>query len=42
VSHCAGTALVVEHVEKYWCPSFTSADLTGRAAFRFQEDSAGR
>ena len=37
VSHFAGTDLVVEHVEKYWCPSFTSADLTGRPAFRFKE-----
>jgi nicotinamidase-related amidase len=37
VSHFAGTDLVVEHVEKYWCPSFTSADLTGRAAFRFKD-----
>ena len=42
VSHCAGTALVVEHVEKYWCPSFPSTDLTGRPPFRFQEDPAGR
>ena len=42
VSHCAGTALVVKHVEKYWCPSFTSTDLTGRPPFRFQEDTAGR
>ena len=38
VSHFAGTDLVVEHVEKYWCPSFTSADITGRAPFRFKED----
>jgi nicotinamidase-related amidase len=37
VSHFAGTDLVIEHVEKYWCPSFTSADLTGRAAFRFKD-----
>jgi hypothetical protein len=29
VSHFAGTELVVEHVEKYWCPSFTSKDTTG-------------
>jgi nicotinamidase-related amidase len=36
VSHFAGTDLVVEHVEKYWCPSFTSADLTGKPAFRFK------
>jgi nicotinamidase-related amidase len=37
VSHFAGTELVIEHVEKYWCPSFTSADLTGRPPFRFQD-----
>lgn len=27
VPHDQGTALVVEHIEKYWCPSTTSADL---------------
>ena len=27
VSHDEGTALVVEHIEKYWCPSLTGADL---------------
>ena len=27
VSHERGTELVVEHIEKYWCPSFLSADL---------------
>jgi nicotinamidase-related amidase len=37
VSHFAGTDLVVEHVEKYWCPSFTSADITGKPAFRFKD-----
>jgi len=37
VSHFAGTDLVVEHVEKYWCPSFTSTDITGKAGFRFKE-----
>ena len=36
VSHFAGTDLVIEHVEKYWCPSFASADITGRAPFRFK------
>ncbi len=34
VSHDAGTELVVEHIEKYWCPSVLSGDLlsagTGR------------
>ncbi len=38
VNHFAGTDLVIEHVEKYWCPSFTSSDLTGRAPFRFKDD----
>jgi nicotinamidase-related amidase len=38
VDHFRGTELVVEHVEKYWCPSFTSADIMGRSAFRFKED----
>lgn len=38
VDHFTGTDLVIEHVEKFWCPSFTSGDLMGRAPFRFQED----
>jgi nicotinamidase-related amidase len=28
VSHTRGTELVVEHIEKYWCPSIVSRDLT--------------
>jgi nicotinamidase-related amidase len=27
VSHDAGTQLVIEHIEKYWCPTTTSAAL---------------
>ncbi len=27
VSHAAGTELVVEHIEKYWAPTVTSAEL---------------
>jgi nicotinamidase-related amidase len=27
VSHDAGTQLVIEHIEKYWAPSTTSADI---------------
>ena len=38
VSHFRGTALVVEHIERYWCPSITSADLLGGEPFRFRED----
>jgi nicotinamidase-related amidase len=37
VSHFAGTELVIEHVEKFWCPSCTSGDLTGRPPFRFKD-----
>ncbi len=36
VSHFAGTDLVVEHVEKFWCPSCTSSDVTGKPAFHFK------
>jgi hypothetical protein len=28
VSHDRGTELIVEHIEKYWCPSVSSADVT--------------
>jgi nicotinamidase-related amidase len=38
VSHFEGTRLMVEHVEKYWCPSTTSAAILGRAPFRFRGD----
>lgn len=38
VDHFTGTDLVVEHVEKYWCPTITSVDLVGGKAFRFAED----
>ncbi len=27
VTHEEGTSLVIEHIERYWCPSVTSADL---------------
>lgn len=38
VSHFRGTELVVEHIEKYWCPSITSADVLGGEPFRFRQD----
>lgn len=38
VDHFAGTELVVDHVETYWCPTFTSTDLSGRPAFKFSAD----
>lgn len=37
-THFTGNALMIEHVEKYWCPSFVSTDLTGKPAFRFAEE----
>jgi nicotinamidase-related amidase len=38
VSHFRGTELVIEHIEKYWCPSVTSTDFTGKPPFRFKDD----
>jgi nicotinamidase-related amidase len=36
VSHFEGTELVIGHVERYWCPTFTSSDITGKPPFRFR------
>jgi len=38
VDHFSGNDLMIEHVEKFWCPSFTSSDITGQTPFVFQED----
>lgn len=38
VSHFRGTELVIEHIEKHWCPTTTSTVFTGEPAFRFQGD----
>jgi nicotinamidase-related amidase len=32
VSHDEGTALVIEHIERHWCPTLLGADLTRAAA----------
>ncbi len=29
VSHFTGNDLIIEHIEKFWCPTITSADLLG-------------
>ncbi len=40
VNHFAGTDLVIEHVEKYWCPTFTSGEtMIPQPEFRFKEDT---
>jgi len=43
VSHFTGTDLVVEHIERHWCPTITSADLLASSSaaarpFRFSQD----
>ena len=42
VDHFSGTDLVVEHVERHWCPSITSVDLAGGKPFRFTGDRRER
>ena len=39
VSHFRGTDLVVAHIERYWCPTITSADFTKDQPFRFKNDT---
>jgi type 1 glutamine amidotransferase len=38
VTHFVGTDRIVEHVEKYVCPSITSTDFLGGMPFRFKHD----
>ncbi len=38
VTHAQGTELVIEHIEKYWCPTILSSDLTGKPEFSFSDD----
>jgi len=39
VSHFRGTELIIEHIEKFVCPTITSDQLIGGKAFRFKGDS---
>ena len=39
VPHCVGTELMIEHVEKFWCPTISSVGLLGGSEFRFREDN---
>ncbi len=39
VHHSTGTDLVVEHIEKNWCPTITSTDFLGGREFRFSDDN---
>jgi putative membrane-bound dehydrogenase-like protein len=35
VNHFRGTDLVIEHIERFWCPTITSTAFTGKPEFRF-------
>jgi nicotinamidase-related amidase len=35
VDHFAGTELVIEHIERHWCPTITSDQIIGGQPFRF-------
>ena len=37
VSHFKGTDLMIDHVEKYWCPTITSTDILGGKSFEFAQ-----
>ena len=38
VSHFRGTDLVIEHIEKFWCPTITSVDFVGGEPLKFKND----
>ena len=38
VSHLTGTDLIVEHIEKFVCPTVTSVDILGGKPFGFKKD----
>ncbi len=42
VSHYRGTEMIIEHIEKYWCPTVLSTDFTSKPAFRFSGDTRPR
>lgn len=39
VSHFTGTDLIVEHIEKWVCPTITSDQILGGTPFRFKNDT---
>ena len=38
LDHFRATERIVEHIEKFWCPTVTSQDFLGGAAFAFRGD----
>lgn len=41
VSHFEGTRRIVEHIEKFVCPTITSDQILGGSSFRFKGDDKG-
>lgn len=39
VNHFTGNDLIVEHIERHWCPTISSASLAAGGAFRSAEDT---
>ena len=39
VSHFRGTDLIIEHIERYWCPTITSANFVDDRPFNFKADT---
>jgi nicotinamidase-related amidase len=37
-AHFEGLETIIEHIEKYWCPSITSQSITGQPPFKFPGD----
>jgi sugar lactone lactonase YvrE/predicted glycoside hydrolase/deacetylase ChbG (UPF0249 family)/nicotinamidase-related amidase len=42
VSHFTGNDLIIEHIERYVCPTITSTSLLGGEPFRFSKDDRKR
>ena len=42
VNHYTGTDLIIEHIEKFVCPTITSTAFTGRPRFYFKNDKRMR
>lgn len=42
VSHFTGNDLIINHIERYVCPTITSADFIDGQAFRFSQDDRKR
>jgi hypothetical protein len=40
--HFEGLDLIIEHIEKYWCPTITSESITGKPPFRFNRNANNR